>query len=452
MQSRKIRMLTETVDSLLQRGARTNLQKLLSKSHAADLSIVFRSLSGSETRATFALIDDVEKKAEVISHLDSELQGRLLPTIEMDELVAIFSEMSNDVAADAMGLLPEELASELLSRMARTDSLQVEDLMEYDPDTAGGIMSPEFVSLSEDTTVQKAAEVLRASDDVAMAFYVYVTNEFEQLCGVISLRQLVTSAADRSLKELMETNVMRVRWDTDQEDVARLVARYNFLAIPVVDDGNKLIGIVTVDDVIDVIREEATEDILKMAGAGQDLEELRSVPSRVASRIRPLGYLFLSGAIAVPLLHGFRDMFNSNLALIYFIPLLLGLGSTAAIQATTYMSRGWTMGVIRSRWVRRQIRRELYTSAVLGVAYGLGCGLLAVLISGWALGLVVASAVGLGMVVSTLIGAALPLFFVRFKIDPSLATHPMVRMLSMVAVLIVYLLVSSTLLWCRLGG
>jgi magnesium transporter len=206
--------------------------------------------------------------------------------------------MPSDDVADILGKLPEKKANAILKKMKKEGSEEIEGLLSYEADTAGGIMVPDFIAMREDTTAGHAIESLQKEYmDVEMPFYLYVVDEYGKLVGVSSLRQLVVVSPDTPLKDFMSTDIFSVQTDTDQEEVAKLVARYDILAVPVVNDTNELVGIVTVDDVIDIIREEATEDILKMAGAGGEFVETQSVFKSM--RIR-LPWLFASciGGIA----------------------------------------------------------------------------------------------------------------------------------------------------------
>jgi magnesium transporter len=198
--------------------------------------------------------------------------------MKIEELVEVLEIMPADDVADIIGRLPEEKSKTILDKMKTAESEEVEDLLRYDDDTAGGIMVPDFIALKEDVTAKQAIESLQTEhSDVEMAFYLYVVDEYGKLVGVSSLRQLVVVAPETPLKEFMTTDVFSVQTDMDQEEVAKLVARYDILAVPVVDGSNRLVGIVTVDDVIDILRKEATEDILKMAGAGEEFVETKSI-------------------------------------------------------------------------------------------------------------------------------------------------------------------------------
>ncbi|MGD8962072.1 MAG: CBS domain-containing protein, partial [Desulfobacterales bacterium] len=265
MQTDRVKILLDTIKRLLRRKATSHLSNIVAKTHAADLSVVFRSLSVSQQLELFSLITDVEQKGILFSELDVDTFLDLVEGIQLDDLVEVFEQMPNDDVADLLERLPEEKADAILEKMKKDESDEVEDLLRYENDTAGGIMVPDFIALAEDTTAKEAIEALQKEySDVEMPFYLYVVDDYGKLVGVSSLRQLVLVRPETPLREFMTTDVFSVQTDMDQEEVAKIVARYDILAVPVVDNTNRLVGIVTVDDVIDIFRREATEDILKM--------------------------------------------------------------------------------------------------------------------------------------------------------------------------------------------
>ncbi len=265
------RLLVETIKRLLRRGATSHLRKIVNKTHAADMSGVFHSLSLSHQKNLFNMIEDVEQKGALFSELDEDISLEFIKDMDLDEIVEILERMPTDDAADLVGKMPEEMSGAILEKMTKEGSEEVEVLLRYDDDTAGGIMIPDFIALKENTSAREAIESLQKEhQDVEMPFYLYILDEYGKLVGVSSLRQLVVVPPETPLKDFMTTDVYSVHTHMDQEEVAKIVARYDILAVPVVDDTNRLVGIVTVDDVIDIFRLEATEDILQMAVAGGD--------------------------------------------------------------------------------------------------------------------------------------------------------------------------------------
>ncbi|NUN13295.1 MAG: magnesium transporter [Myxococcales bacterium] len=452
MNGRKLRILTETVQKLLRRGAVANIQKMLSRIHPADIAVLFRHLSQSERVNLFRLVRNVDKRAELVSELDAELRADFLQSIGIDEALKALERMSADDVADVLRNVPDEFGSELLARMHKDDSLQVEGILRYAADTAGGIMVPDFFALPQETTAEDAIGRLRAAVDLEMAFYVYVVNEFEHLVGVVSLRQLVIASPNTRLSSIMESNVVRVRVDTDQEEVAALVSRYNYLAIPVVDTSNKLVGIVTVDDVIDVLHEEATEDILRMAGSAEDITESRSLWRGVKTRLPWVGVAFLSGVAAMFILQTFVDLSSGALGLLLFLPMVLGLGANVGIQSSTLIVRGLATGLLAEGRGRGFAAREVGVGIALAVLYGMLAGVGAILHFDPAHGWIVGVAITLAMVGATLVGAIAPFLMAKVHLDPALATGPVVRGVVDLLGIVIYFAVANPLFTTSTGG
>lgn len=266
----KLQRLLETVQRLIRRGAHPNLARLLGKIHPADIAHLFRYLDLKDQRVLFNLIPDREIAGAVLVEVDHGTGAQLLESLEKETITEVLQELPYDDAADIIQNMPEELAEEILHLMEDEDSDEIEELLKYAEDTAGGIMATEIFSLNEELTVREAIQAIQDAEDAEMVFYLYVTDEHGHLVGVLSLRQLLTVPPSRKLKDIMGREVISVQTGTDQEEVARVVEKYDILAVPVVNDTNKLMGIITVDDVIDVLREEATEDIYKMVGSSDE--------------------------------------------------------------------------------------------------------------------------------------------------------------------------------------
>ena len=450
--------LRDIIRRLLRRNATTRLRNLLEKTHIADVAAVLRFVSPKEQRQVFDCLPNRDEQAEVLGEADESIVAHLVGGMEDEVLVDLLGRMSPDDAADLLGRLPEERADEMLRR-TRGDEL--EGLLHYDEETAGGIMSPDFFALREVETAESAINALRATQDVEMAFYVYVVNEHGHLVGVVSLRQLVVSAPDKQLSELMEPEVISVRPEVDREDVARMVARYDLLAVPVVDEANKLLGIVTVDDVIDVIRAEATEDILKMAGAGpEDVLEERSLSRTTRIRMPWLLASFVGGVLAAAIIGRFEVALSKVAALAPFIPIILGMGGNVGTQSSTIIVRGIATGRVDVHRFAHTVGRELLVGLALGTAYGLLLAVTAAVMyrdsfSMADLGLLAAT-VGLAMVASMMVaatvGSGLPLLLERLHIDPAVATGPFVTTSVDVSGVLIYFGIALALMPQLAGG
>ncbi|OHB32907.1 MAG: magnesium transporter [Desulfuromonadaceae bacterium GWC2_58_13] len=436
----KLQILLDTVRKLTRRGAYPNLTKVLAKSHPADIAHLFRYLDLKEQRILFNLLGDPEVSAYVLSELDHATGAQLLEQIDKETITEVLQEMPYDDAVDIIRNMPEELAEEVLQIMKDEHSDEIEELLKYGEDTAGGIMATEIFSLREEMSVKEAIEALQGAEDVEMVFYLYVTDEYNHLVGVLSLRQLLTVPPSALLKDIMTTDVISVRTHVDQEEVAQLVAKYNILAIPVVDEGNKLMGIITVDDVIDVMREEATEDIYKMAGSS-DEELLYGYKSLKIARLR-LPWLITNlfgGVITGYLMWLFKITLKEVIALIPFIPVITGMGGNVGGQSATIMVRGFATGRIDINTLGRVFLKELRVGMIMGVVCGCTIGLVAFF---WHhnpyLGLVVGLAMVTAMTVAAAMGVMAPAFFHKLGVDPAIASTPFVQTANDITGILIY--------------
>ena len=442
------KILVESVKRLLRRGAISHLAKIVNKTHGADLSVLFRSLSLAQQHKLFDMITDVEQKGIVFSELEEDIFQDLIEDMPVEAIVDILESMPADDVADIIGRLPEDRSQDILDKMKKAESEEVEDLLRYDDDTAGGIMVPDFIALKEDVTAREAIESLQKEhSDVEMAFYLYVVDEYGKLVGVSSLRQLVVVAPETPLKEFMSTDVFSVRTDMDQEEVARIVARYDILAVPVVDDSNRLVGVVTVDDVIDILRKEATEDILKMAGVGEEFVETKSIFK--STRIR-LPWLFAScigGLFAFFIIGKFESSILKYAYLAAFIPVIMGMGGNIGTQSSTIVVRGLATGRLNVRDIWSVVLKELSIGVILGLVYGILIGSVAQWrYSTEALAISVALAVISSMSIAALVGSLVPMAFARINVDPAVATGPFVTTAIDIISVFFYFMIATTLL------
>lgn len=448
MQNDRNKILVESIRRLLRRGANTHLRKIINKTHAADLSIVFRSLSTPQQLRLFHMIEEVDTKGLLFSELDEDTFLDLIKEIQLDEIVTILEHMATDDVADLIGRLPEEMSDAILEKMKKEGSEEIEGLLRYGDDTAGGIMVTDFIALREDTTAREAIESLQGEhQDVEMPFYLYVVDEYGKLVGVSSLRQLVVVPPETQLKDFMSTDVFSVRTDVDQEEVAKIVARYDILAVPVIDDTNRLVGIVTVDDVIDIIRAEATEDMLKMAGVGEQFVETQTVVR--STRIR-LPWLFASccgGILAFFIIGHFEATLKQVTSLAAFIPVIMGMGGNVGTQSSTIVVRGLATGRLQIRDIWRVVFKEMAIGLILGLVYGLMIGSVAQFrFSVIALAVAVSLAVLSSMAIAALVGSFVPMVFARMNIDPAVATGPFVTTSIDIISVYFYFVIASAML------
>ena len=422
---RRIDLVLDSVKRLLRIGATANLLNLLQKQHPADLAQIFGNLLDSERQAVFSVLVERNPRLamETVSEMGPEPAAQLLATRSAEDIAKFLQEIPSDDAAALINYLPEELSNQVLELMRPRESGQVESLLEYGEQTAGRIMNPSVFALSEDLTVGESITALQSARDVEMVFYLYVIDARKHLVGVTSLRRLLLVSPETPLKRIMTPEVISVRVDTDQEEVARLVASYNLLAVPVVDDESKLVGVITVDDVIDVIKDEATEDLYRLAGVSGD-ERVATPPFEALRKRLPwLGVNLVTAFVAASVVALFEGTIQRVTALAVFMPIVAGMGGNAATQTLTVIVRGIALGELS--W--SNARKTVFKEAAIGLGSGLSLGLAAAGVA-WVtkqdpmLGLLLAMAMICNMLVATVAGTLVPLGLKALKIDPALAS------------------------------
>jgi len=444
-------LLVDTLRRFVRRGADVHLDRVLEKTRSEDIAAALEQLPPREARTILSrLLTHPERAAEVVTAYDHAQLADLFRGLDAVALKPVFRQLSSDDAADILGRLPDELSDAILAELDDLESEGLEELMQFADDTAGGIMSTEVFSLDKELTAREAIVSLQESVDAEMVFYMYCINEEGHLVGVLSLRQLLTVPPATQLKDVMVSDVISVPVTMDQEEVAAIVARYDLLALPVVDEFNKLVGIITVDDVIDVLREEATEDMMLMAGLGDEDLALRSTGTAIRTRIPWLimGIVGLMGAAAM--IRAFEHKIEAVAALAAFIPVVVGLSGNVGVQSSTLVVRGIAMGQLDVGEVGSAVWGEV--KVVGGIAFL--CGFLVAGISyvvggqNLMLAGAVTSSLFLSMLVAAVVGTAVPLIAERLGIDPALATGPVLTTTIDLVGVLIYFVVAS--LWLGL--
>ena len=430
MFNHEINILRDTYRRLLRRQAKTNLIKLTRKTHPADLATVFRHFSDEEQIEIFTLMSENEHTAEFLSELDDALVNDLLANESLERIASIIEKAPTNDQSGILNVLEEEKAQSVIELLNTEEQEEIAEIMGYPEDSAGALMNTEVFTLNEGITAGEAIKTLQDQEDAEMVFYLYITDDDDRLVGVISLRALTTTPSTTTLKDMMIKNVHSVRPETDQEEVARVVAQYNYLAVPVIDPDSHLLGIVTVDDVVDVIREEATEDFLQMAGAGKDREILlKSSWENAKTRLPWLFASWVGGVIAAYLIGVFENMLENIIALAAFIPVILGMGGNIATQSSTIIVRGMATGRVNIGGEIKLIIKEMQVGLLLGILYGILLGVFAKITFPNAhnyLGVVVGLSICVSMIVAATVGTIIPLILRKLDIDPAVATGPFV--------------------------
>ena len=432
------------VKQYLNRGDKTALENLLRKLHPADIAFMFQDLEFEEKLQALTRLN-FEKAGSVLGELAPGERGEILSSLDPQLLSHIAEAIPSDEAADILSEVSQEKAEKTLKLMEEEEAEDVEELMKYSPETAGGIMTPEFFSLSEETTVDEAIVALRREKNVEMLSYLYIVDEQERLSGVVSLRRLITAEGSCLLNGIMNRDVISARTDVDQEDVAGLVRKYDLRALAIVDENGKLVGRVTVDDVMDVIEEEATEDIYKMVGT--DDEELSKKSILNVSKLR-LPWLLTSlvgGIVAATIIKSFNVTLENVIALAFFVPVIMGMGGNIGMQSSTIVVRGLATGRIELGHVWGVLFREIRTGALMGLICGAVVGIAAHIFQGKVmLGVVVASSMFIAITVAAAVGALMPLLLKGLRIDPAIASGPFVTTANDITGLLIYFLLATS--------
>ena len=446
----EITILRDTFRRLIRRHAKTNIIKLIDKTHPADMALTFRYFTDDEQDLIFQSMGSSERTVEFLNELYESTAIRLLENDSSERIASILQQASSNEQAYLMGLVDEKFANSVIELLQADEKEQLEEMMAYPDDSAGILMYTDVFTLHEETKAKEAINALQDQDDAEMVFYLYALDDDGRLTGVISLRELVVTPGDTKLKDIMSRQVHAVRPETDQEEVAKIVSQYNFLAVPVVDSEEKLLGIVTVDDVVDVIREEATEDFLQMVGAGKDREILlKSSWENARSRLPWLFASWIGGILAAFIIGFFDGILEKSIALAAFIPVIIGMGGNVGTQSSTLIVRGLATGRVNIENSFKVLFKEIRVGLILGILYGILLGIFAAIRfidMPPALGIVVGSSICLSMLIAATIGSVVPIILDRFDVDPAIATGPFVTTAIDILGVALYFIIAGTLL------
>jgi magnesium transporter len=433
--------------------------------HPADLADVAELIPREQVAAFLAALP-AARAADVLEYLNEELRSELLEEIPTSQAAAMVSQMTPDDRADALETIDEDVADEIVSELPAAERAETERLLQYEPDTAGGLMTTEFVSVSEDMSVDEAFNSVRAlarSGRKEATYAIYATTTDGRLHGVLSLRELLAAAPGARIADVVRTEIVSVKPQTDRQEVARITANYDLIAVPVVSESGHLMGVVTVDDVIDVIQEEQTEDVQKMGGM-EALDEPYTTISfwgMIRKRGVWLCLLFVGSFFTASAMEGFENELSRALVLSLFIPLIVSSGGNSGSQATALIIRALSLGELSQRDWWRVALRELPTGLTLGTLLGV-LGVARVVVwqyfgmydygpHYWLIGLTVGTAVVAVVTLGSLAGAMLPFLLRRFGLDPASASAPFVATIVDVTGVLIYfgvalLVLSGTLL------
>ncbi len=437
------------LELLLDSGNLEGAKALLVPVQSVDIAEAIEGLPESTQLIAFRLLSKAEA-IKVYEYLNSDVQQALIQEFKRQEVLDIVDKMSPDDRARMFDELPAKIVRRLLAQLSPNERKATAVLLGYGEDTAGRIMTPEYISLKEIWSVGQTLEKIRSLANASeVVYYLYVTDDSRQLKGIVSLRDLVIASPDKALNEIMTRDVVFVHTDTDQEEVARTIQRYDLLALPVVDSEQRLVGVVTVDDVIDIIEKEATEDIYALGGLQSDGDNYFQTNLWTVARKRVvwLFVLLLTNTVTGAIIRSQEELLHQVVILAAFIPLLTGTGGNVGAQSSTVVIRGLNTEEIKDMGAGKVIFREATAGILLGLILGSMATIWAYFLQGnWA----VAISVGISLVAISLLasiaGSALPFLFRSLSLDPALMSAPFITTAVDVLGVLIYFNIAKTIL------
>ncbi|MBU9710422.1 magnesium transporter [Evansella tamaricis] len=439
--------LTVLAIKYMREAKKESLQTVLEELHPYDLAELYRALP-EKHHFRFLTYLTSKQIADLLMELEQEIQMEVLHKLGIEKSSKVMDIMDNDDLADMLSEISEEKLEEYLSAMHKDESKSVQQLMSYPPETAGGIMTNEFVWIRDYYSVREAVDKFKTFAGLTRnIYYLYVIDENKKLVGVVSYRDLLLADLNEKIEDIMFSRVLSVPIEMDQEEVAQLIQRYDFLAVPVVDEKNVLKGIVTVDDVIDVFIEEANEDIEKLSASGKSIDFSTKATTASFRRLPWLILLLFIGLITGSILDGFEQTLSQVVALIFFMPMIAGMTGNTGTQSLAVVVRGLVTNTLEKRTILKLVWREFKVGTMIGIT----CGLLVFTVASiWQGDLVFGMIVGISLlitlIIGTMAGTIIPLILYRIGIDPAVASGPLITTLNDIFSLLIYFGIATTFL------
>lgn len=437
----------EKATQYLARRGYTQFVELSSDVYPGDLVDVISELDIQQKKELFLLLTE-QDAAMLVQEMEDSEQVELIHMLTKERASAILSEMDTDDATDLLSELPPEEADALLALVEEEAKEDIEELLSYPADSAGGIMTSGYIAVPENITVAEAFSMLRKiAPGAEVVYYVYVVDSEDKLRGTLQLRDLISSPDEAVLSDIMRRNIITVPVTMNQENVANVVSKYDLMAIPVIDSEDRLVGVITVDDVIDVIEEETTEDILHLAGAGKvDGVNILDIPvaTLVKKRLPWLLIALVGGTLAGSVISAYEANLQSVFVLSVFIPMIMNMGGGVGTQSSTIAVRALATGEMDLKILTEYVLHELKVGASLGFLNGVAIAIIATIWKGMPiLGLVIGISTFATLTVAALIGIMVPICSVYLKIDPAMTAGPFVTTLKDITALLVYFGIAS---------
>ncbi|MFQ5675801.1 MAG: magnesium transporter [bacterium] len=440
MEERDLKNIIEDIEYLASEKNSRMILNILVGNHPADIAQIIASLSDDNNNYVFGLLD-ADTASDVIVELDDVTREKLVSDLRHERLSEIVEEMESDDATDLVGDLPDEVAEKVLDAITDEGSEDVKELLRHEEDTAGGIMALEYVAVSQDSSVGEAIKEIRSkAEEVSEVYNVYVVNKDEMLVGFLPLKNLIVAKPQEKIKNVMTKDVISVPTDMDQEEVANIFRRYNLISVPVVDPMGKLVGRITVDDIVEVMEEEASEDMQRMAGIA-DEEEIRETSALKIALVR-LPWLLIAFAgemVSALVLNHFEVSIRKVFIAALFIPLMMAMGGNSGIQSATIVVRGLALGQLDARHTFDRLKKEFRVSFFNGSVCGILLYAVVVVFGEPRFGLVLSVVMLIVILNASLVGASVPLALKRMNVDPAIATGPFITTFNDIIGLGIYL-------------
>lgn len=440
----------EKIEELIDRQDRDGAQREMRELHPADIAELFDHLNLKEAEWLFNLIDDNEKKADVLMELDEEDRKKILEGMDPEEIGHFIDLLDTDDAVDLIQELDEEDRDEVIQHIDDMEQAgDIVDLLQYDEDTAGGLMGTEMIEVNENMSMPECIkEMRRQAEELDDIYYVYVVDDDQRLKGVLPLKKMVTHPSVSKIKHVMESNPVSVRTDTPIEDVAIDFEKYDLVAMPVIDSIGRLVGQITVDDVMDEVREQSERDYQLASGISSDIDAADSVFAQTKARLPWLLIGIIGGIVNSVILTGFEAQIAAVTVLAIFIPLIGGTGGNVGVQASAIVVQGLANGKLELKNAGRQIGREVIVALMNAIVIS-GAVLVYVLLTqphAYAVALAVAASLFCVVIFATIFGTLVPLTLERLNINPALATGPFIQITNDVVGLLIYVAMSTWML------
>lgn len=424
---------------LLKENKRKDFHRFIEELQPYDLADLYKELP-EKHRKKYVNFLGKESTVLLIQELESIFQLEVIEKINAKTLTYVLDKMDNDDLAALLDTIPIEQKEELLNKMDDDESELVQNILAYEPETAGRLMTNRFVWIPKHYTVRQAVDKMKEYAQFSETInYLYVVDDEKRLSGVVSYRDLILSGENEKIEEIMFSRAIHVFVNDDQEKIANIIEKYDFLALPVVEEDGKLVGIVTFDDILDIVIKEANEDIQKLSAGGKDIDFKTKATTAAIRRLPWLILLLLIGLVSGNIISQFENTLHTVVALTYFMPMIAGMTGNTGTQSLAVTVRGLGNQEIDSKVLGRLILRE----TIVGLLIGLVCGIIITLVAflwqgNLMLGLVVGTSLFLTLIIGTLAGTIIPIILYKLKIDPAIASGPLITTLNDIFSLLVY--------------